>query len=117
MRDYIYLSQKTRRADGDCPFDWTDQYKELYKFVPVEGRRWKNVDNEISETFPAGTRRTRFILAQHSKLRKRCRRYVTAYVSFVNKRTSIRPSRRACSSSISYPFNDGNGRSARWMKQ
>ena len=36
-------------------------HKELYKFVPVEGGRWKNVDNEISETFPDGTRRTRFI--------------------------------------------------------
>lgn len=36
-------------------------HKELYKFVPVEGGKWKNVDNEISETFPDGTRRTRFI--------------------------------------------------------
>lgn len=36
-------------------------HKELYKFVPVEGGRWKNVDNEINESFPDGTRRTRFV--------------------------------------------------------
>ncbi|WP_426273755.1 Fic family protein [Exiguobacterium sp. R-17] len=35
-------------------------HRELYKFAPVEGGRWKNVDSEISETFPDGTRRTRF---------------------------------------------------------
>lgn len=35
-------------------------HKKFYKFVPVEGERWKNADNEISETFLDDTHRTRF---------------------------------------------------------
>lgn len=93
-------------------------HKELYKFVPIEGDKWKNVDNEISETFPDGTRRTRFIpvsafetpaavQALCDSLKERRQQedvdplILTSY--FVLDFLSI------------HPFNDGNGRMARLL--
>lgn len=35
-------------------------HKEMYRYIPIEGRRWKNADNVISETFADGTKRIRF---------------------------------------------------------
>lgn len=91
-------------------------HKELYKFVPVEGGRWKNVDNEISETFPDGTRRTRFVpvpafetptaiqaLCDTLKERRQNEDVDPLILTgmFVLDFLSI------------HPFNDGNGRMAR----
>ncbi|MFN3365117.1 Fic family protein [Exiguobacterium sp. s142] len=91
-------------------------HKELYKFVPVEGGRWKNVDNEISETFPDGTRRTRFVpvpafetpaaiqaLCDSLKERRQNEDVDPLILTgmFVLDFLSI------------HPFNDGNGRMAR----
>ena len=93
-------------------------HKELYKFVPVEGGRWKNVDNEISETFPDGTRRTRFtpvpafetpaaMQALCDSLRERRQQEdvdpLILTSLFVLDFLSI------------HPFNDGNGRMARLL--
>lgn len=91
-------------------------HKELYKFVPVEGGRWKNVNNEISETFPDGTRRTRFVPVPafetpaavqalcDSMRERRQNEDVDPLIltgMFVLDFLSI------------HPFNDGNGRMAR----
>lgn len=35
-------------------------HRDLYRFLPAEGGRWKSVDNEITETHPDGTRVVRF---------------------------------------------------------
>ena len=35
-------------------------HKEMYRYIGIEGGRWKNVDNVISETFSDGTKRIRF---------------------------------------------------------
>ncbi|MFF5995985.1 Fic family protein [Lysinibacillus sp. KU-BSD001] len=35
-------------------------HKEMYRYIGIEGGRWKNVDNIISETFSDGTKRIRF---------------------------------------------------------
>ncbi|ACB60877.1 Fic family protein [Exiguobacterium sp. PvP048] len=93
-------------------------HKELYKFVPVEGGRWKNVDNEISESFPDGTRRTRFVpvpafetpasvQALCDSLRERRQQEdvdpLILTSLFVLDFLSI------------HPFNDGNGRMSRLL--
>ncbi len=93
-------------------------HRDLYRFVPAEGGRWKTADNEITETRPDGTRVVRFnpvpawqtaeaMEALHAGLRDAWKRdeieklvIVAAYVlDFL----------------CVHPFLDGNGRMARLL--
>lgn len=113
----IYASAQNIRIN---PNILLQLHKELYNFVPIEGGRWRNVDNEISETFPDGTRRTRFVpvpafdtpaamqaLCDRLKERRQSEDVDPLILTgmFVLDFLSI------------HPFNDGNGRMARFVNR
>lgn len=93
-------------------------HKELYHYIPMEGGRWKNADNVISETYPDGTKRIRFepvsafetprameFLCQElrERLNKEDVEPLILISVFILDFLSI------------HPFNDGNGRMARLL--
>lgn len=93
-------------------------HKELYTYIPIEGGRWKNADNVISETYPDGTKRIRFepvsafetprameVLCQElrERLNKEDVEPLILISVFILDFLSI------------HPFNDGNGRMARLL--
>lgn len=93
-------------------------HKELYTYIPMEGGRWKNADNVISETYPDGTKRIRFepvsafetprameFLCQElrERLNKEDVEPLILISVFILDFLSI------------HPFNDGNGRMARLL--
>jgi Fic family protein len=93
-------------------------HKELYNYIPIEGGRWKNADNVISETYPDGTKRIRFepvsafetprameFLCQElrERLNKEDVEPLILISVFILDFLSI------------HPFNDGNGRMARLL--
>lgn len=59
-RDVLQMIHASHEAIPVNPNVILQLHKELYKYIPVEGGHWKNVDNVISETHPDGTKRIRF---------------------------------------------------------
>lgn len=93
-------------------------HKELYSYIPIEGGRWKNADNVISETYPDGTKRIRFepvsafetpeamqnlCLELRERMSKEDVEPLVLMSIFILDFLSI------------HPFNDGNGRIARLL--
>lgn len=117
-RDVLNLIHASARDIPINPNVLLQLHKELYKFVPVEGGRWKNVDNEISETFSDGTRRTRFVPVQAFE--------TPAAIQELCDSLKIRRQKEDVDPLILtslfildflsiHPFNDGNGRMARLL--
>lgn len=93
-------------------------HKEMYRYIGVEGGRWKHADNVISETFSDGTKRIRFeplsafetpaaMQKLCDELRERMSKSdvepLVLIAVFVLDFLSV------------HPFNDGNGRMARLL--
>ncbi|EKN67185.1 Fic family protein [Schinkia azotoformans] len=93
-------------------------HKELYRYNPIEGGRWKNVDNVISETFVDGTKRIRFqplsAFETPTAMQRLCEELRERMV-----KTDVEPLILISIFILDFlsvhPFNDGNGRMARLL--
>ncbi|HHY75059.1 MAG TPA: Fic family protein [Bacillus bacterium] len=93
-------------------------HKELYRYNPIEGGRWKNVDNIISETFVDGTKRIRFqplsAFETPTAMQRLCEELRERMV-----KSDVEPLILISIFILDFlsvhPFNDGNGRMARLL--
>lgn len=93
-------------------------HKELYRYIPIEGGRWKNVDNIISETYPDGSKRIRFepvsAFATPAAMHSLCQE-LRERMSKGDVEPLILTSLFILDFLSIHPFNDGNGRMARLL--
>ncbi|MGE7696671.1 Fic family protein [Lysinibacillus sp. NPDC094177] len=93
-------------------------HKEMYRYIGIEGGRWKNVDNVISETFSDGTKRIRFepvsAFETPTAMKQLCEE-LRERMSKSDIEPLILISVFILDFLSVHPFNDGNGRMARLL--
>lgn len=93
-------------------------HKEMYRYIAIEGGRWKNVDNIISETYQDGTKRIRFepvsAFETPTAIQKLCEE-LRERISKSDIEPLILISVFILDFFSVHPFNDGNGRMARLL--
>jgi Fic family protein len=93
-------------------------HRQIYKYIPAEGGKWKHADNIISEKLPTGEKKIRFVplsaFETPQAMDSLCKEYQERVIKedidplilvsvFILDFLSI------------HPFNDGNGRMARLL--
>lgn len=93
-------------------------HKEMYRYIGIEGGRWKNVDNIISETFSDGTKRIRFEPVSAFETPAAMQRLCEELRERMTK-SDVEPLILISVFILDFlsvhPFNDGNGRMARLL--
>lgn len=93
-------------------------HKEMYRYIGVEGGRWKTQDNVISETFPNGQKRIRFepvsAFETPRAMQKLCEE-LRERIAKQDVEPLILISVFILDFLCVHPFNDGNGRMARLL--
>ncbi|WP_422122778.1 Fic family protein [Planococcus sp. X10-3] len=93
-------------------------HKEMYRYIGIEGGRWKNVDNVISETFNDGTKRVRFEPASAFETPAAMQRLCEELRERMSK-SDVEPLVLIAVFVLDFlsvhPFNDGNGRMGRLL--
>lgn len=93
-------------------------HRDLYKFSPLDGGRWKNGDNIIEEVLPSGERMIRFkpvsAFQTPQAVEELCK-----YIKEYSVKGDVEPLILTCSLVLDFlcihPFDDGNGRMARLL--
>lgn len=93
-------------------------HRDLYKFVPLEGGKWKNTDNVIEEKLPTGERFIRFQPLSAFETPRAMEELCEYYNECVRKE-EVDPLLLISAFILDFlcihPFNDGNGRMARLL--
>lgn len=93
-------------------------HKDMYRYVGMDGGRWKNVDNVISETFSDGTKRVRFQPVSAFETPAAMQRLCEELNERMAK-SDVEPLILIAVFILDFlsvhPFNDGNGRMARLL--
>lgn len=93
-------------------------HREMYRYISLEGGKWKNVDNVISETLPDGTKSIRFEPLSSFETSLAMNRLSDALKDRIAKE-DVEPLILIAIFVLDFlsihPFNDGNGRMARLL--
>lgn len=115
-RDVLNLVHASYDAIPIQPNVILQLHRHLYHYIPIEGGKWKNVENVISETHPDGTKYIRFQPVSVFETPESMRLLCAEFNERANKE-DIEPLILISVFILDFlsihPFNDGNGRIAR----
>ena len=93
-------------------------HRDLFKFSPSQGGMWKTMENEITETYPDGTRQIRFRnlpTFETPGAMDELNSYVTDSLRIDDVDPLILTASYILDFLCIHPFNDGNGRMSRLL--
>ncbi len=88
----------------------------LYRYLPNPGGQWKTTDNEITEVYPDGKKRVRFVPSTAFETPRAMEKLIKGYEKGIHEK-SVEPLIIIPAVVLDFlcihPFRDGNGRTAR----